>query len=135
MNTKLIQSISLAVIAIFCVSFFGLRAQTAHAQEPEGPKRIAILDVPGGGSDLLSDAVSKLDNVVVEDQAWFLEQIQGRAFKAKGIMSRPEDLKWLMDGAKITYILYLAAGEDDASPYTARLVGAQTGEPVHQFTV
>gem|GEM_PF-6817453 len=138
MKTKLMKSISLFLVALFCLGVVGLNASTAHAQdeqEESGPIRIAVLDVPGGGSELIVAAVSQIENVDVQGQAWFLEQIQGRAFKAKGIMSRPGDLKWLMDGAEIKYILYLAAGEDETAPYTARLVGDESGEMVHEFRV
>lgn len=137
MNTKTIRTISVAFLTLSCMLFFGLSARVAHAQndEAEGPKLIAVLDVPGGGTEDLVAAISEIDNVEVQGQTWFLEQIKSGAFKAKGIMSRPEDIKWLMDGAKITYILYLAPGEDATSPYTARLVGAEAGKPVHDFEV
>lgn len=131
------KSISLTIAALFCLGVVGLSAQTVHAQEdePTGPARIAVLDVSAGGTELLIEAVSQIENVEVKGQKWFLEQVQGRAFKAQGIMSRPEDLKWLMDGAEIKYILFLAAGEDETAPFTARLVGDKTGEVVHQFSV
>lgn len=137
MKTKPMKSISLFLLALFCLGVVGLSAQTAHAQDEvdSGPIRLTVLNVPGGGTELLVAAVSGIENVEVQGQDWFLEQIQGRAFKAKGIMSRPEDLKWLMDGANIDYILYLDAGEDETSSYTARLVGNETGEVVHQISV
>jgi hypothetical protein len=104
---------------------------TATAQNK--PTKVVVLNVPGGGSEGLKAGISKLDNVTLEGQTWFLEQIKGRGFQAKGVMKRSDDLKWLMKGAEIDYILFLAADSDTA--YTARVVGPRGGSVIHKFGV
>lgn len=126
-------SIALVTFALLIAVFLSARAQ-AQTPAPTQTRRIAILDVADGGTDELADAVAQLDGVTVERQAWFLEQIQARGFSPKGIMTRPDDLKWLMQGAQLDYILFLAGDENNDQVYIARLVGSEKGEPVLQFS-
>ncbi|MFP4599866.1 MAG: hypothetical protein ACLFVJ_16530 [Persicimonas sp.] len=119
-----------AALAVLMVAWVGLAAPSAHAQSDT--TKIAVLDVPGGGTDKLFAALEQLDDVELEDQQWFLKQIQARGFKPKGIMKRSDDIKWLMDGADLDYILYMAAVDD--SSYKARIVGNK-GSEVHNFPV
>ncbi len=130
MKTPTLDKSFFAALAVLMVAWVGLAPQSAHAQSDT--TKIAVLDVPGGGTDRLFAALNQLDDIELEDQQWFLEQIQARGFKPKGIMKRPDDIKWLMDGAELDYILYMA-GVDDSS-YKARIVGNE-GSEVHSFPV
>lgn len=120
--------LALVVLALGAVA---LPASPAHAQN--STTKMAVLDVPGGGSQLLVDAIGQIDDLEIKRQGWFLEQITSRGFQPKGIMKRPEDVKWVMKGADLDYILYLAA-KDDTS-YQGRLVARTSGETEFQFPV
>jgi hypothetical protein len=121
----------LLTLALVCMGLVSLVPASSSAQSK--PTKVVVLNVPGGGSEKLSKAIAEIDDVEIEGQTWFLEQIQGRGFKPKGIMKRPDDIKWLMKGAEINYILFLAGDSDTA--YTARVVGPETGGVVHTFPV
>lgn len=121
----------LVALAVLCLGVIGLVPRAAQAQS--APVKVVVLNVPGGGSEMLAQGISAIENVSIERQGWFLEQIKGRGFQAKGIMKRTDDIKWLMKGAKIDYILYLAAKSDTA--YEGRVVGPETGTQVHSFPV
>ncbi|QDG53333.1 hypothetical protein FIV42_22070 [Persicimonas caeni] len=121
----------LVALAVMCLGLIGLVPRPATAQT--GTVKVVVLDVPGGGSEMLANGIKALDNVKIERQDWFLKQIQGRGFQAKGIMKRPDDIKWLMKGAEIDYILYLTAKSDTA--YEGRVVGPETGSHVHTFPI
>lgn len=138
MKTDKLSNLLATAFGVLCLMIASLTPQTALAQSngaqgEDGPTRITVLNVPGGGTDKLIDALSQLDNVELKQQGWFLEQIKSRGFQAKGIMKRSEDIKWLMDGANIDYILYLTPEGDTG--YTARVVGPQKGTEVHHFPV
>lgn len=121
----------LFALALLCMGVVSLAPRAAQAQS--APLKVVVLNVPGGGSEMLAQGIKGLDNVTIERQGWFLEQIQSRGFQAKGIMKRSDDVKWLMKGAKIDYILYLSAKSDTA--YEGRVVGPEAGTHVHSFPV
>jgi hypothetical protein len=135
MNINNRRSIFFAAFALFSLAIFALTPRPAMAQAPGETLRITVLDVPGGGTDALIESIEQLRGIEVKEQAWFLEQIKGRGFAAKGIMTRSDDLKWLMKGAEIDYILYLASGDKGDAAYEARLVGREVGKVVHRFPV
>lgn len=122
-------------ITLFTLIFlaaFACLTTSAAAEEDNSTIRIAVLDVPDGGTDLLAENIAAIDNVEVERQGWFLEQITERGFSAQGIMTRTEDLKWLMQGSDLHYVLYLAPSAND-SLYSARLVSDEAGEVAFEF--
>ncbi len=133
-NIAFHRSSFVLVAAVLCAAVLAIAPRTAHAQDaPPKTTRVALLSVPGGGTKKLTDAIGSIDHVEVKGQGWFLDQIKSRGFQAKGIMKRSDDIKWLMKGAKISYIVYLIAKSDTA--YEARVVGPKTGKVVHTFSI
>ena len=102
------------------------------SSQGETPKRLVILNIPGGGTDRLRSSLDELKAFEFKGQGWFIKQIRSRAIKPKGIMSRHEDLAWLMTQAKMDYILYLVP--TDESIYKVNLVEQSTGKPALQTT-
>jgi hypothetical protein len=107
--------------------------QGPSSSDQQSPKRLVILNVPGGGTEHLRASLAQLKTFEFKGQGWFVKQIRSRAIKPKGIMSRSEDLAWLMTQAEMDYILYLAPA--DESTYTVNLVEQSTGKPGLQTTV
>lgn len=103
----------------------------AQAQSDEA--RLVVLDVPGGGTERLTEALGTIEGVELYDQAWFIEQLQERGFKASGIMNRPKDLHWVMKGASIDYVIFLKPEGEDT--YAANVVEEKTGEPALTFSI
>lgn len=105
----------------------------AHAQGGSGePKRMAVLNVPGGGTEALHDKLGQISNLEILRQEWFIKQIQNRGFDPKGIMRRPKDLKWVMDGGDLDHVLFLAPASEKS--YEARIVDKE-GEVAKKFVV
>lgn len=124
---KLIHSLVLVFLGVFCV------VSPVWAQEAE-KARVVVLDVPGGGADLLRQKVGEIETVEVQDQKWFLGELSSRGISPKRILRRPKDLKLVMANAGIAYVVYLAKSESDAALYDAGFVGT-TGESEVKFTV
>ena len=108
-------------------------AQSGTSSGDGQTHRLVLLDVPGGGTDKLQSALEEVGSFEFKHQAWFVQQIRKRAIEAKGIMGRPDDLKWLMQQAEVDYILFLAPA--DQSTYRANLVEPSTGKPGMTTTV
>ena len=105
------------------------------ALAPAQPKtaRVVVLKVPGDRTQTVVDTVKTVEGVTIKRQEWFLNQIQTRGFNAKGIMKRPDDLKWLMKGSEIDYILFLARKDD--TTLEARVVPRETGKIAHRIDI
>lgn len=114
----------------FCVSFlvFTTLVSTAYAAD-EQPTRVVILKVKG--VDALIDKVSKLDNVEVKDQSWFVKQVRQRGIKTKGLMRRPNELRWVMQGAEVSRVVYFDA---DGARFSVNFIG-EDGEIRREFKV
>jgi hypothetical protein len=111
-------------IGLAVLLFVALAPGLAQAQDEEksaGPTRIAVLNVPGGGTEPLLDKLGEIPELEILRQDWFIKQIQNRGFDPKGIMRRPKDLKWVMDGGDLDYVLFLAPVSEQS--YEARIVG------------
>lgn len=104
----------------------------AYAAEPDS--LIVVLDVPGGGTETLVRAIDEIDGVSVQGQKWFLAEITSRGISPKRILRRPKDLKWVISGAGISHLVYLAKSEADESLYDVGFIG-ESGEDVQKFTV
>jgi len=89
----------------------------------EGPGFLVVLDVPGGGTEDLVSGLKELD-VRVEGQKWFLEEVQARGITPRRVLRRPKDMRWVMRGAEINYVIFLEKGE---SGFAANFVG-ESGE-------
>lgn len=103
-----------------------------YAEEPDA--LVVVLDVPGGGTETLVRAIDEIDGVAVQGQKWFLGEISSRGISPKRILRRPKDLKWVINGAGISYIVYLAKSESDEALYDVGFIG-ESGEDVQKFTV
>ncbi len=107
----------LALVATTAAIF--LAPDEAHAQDTS--YRIVLLNVPGGGTDKLSEGLKGIEGVTLEDQGWFIEEVKSRGITPRKILRRPKDLRWVIDGAEIDYIVYLK-GEGDET-YIANFIG------------
>lgn len=115
---------------IWLVLFFCLVAPSmAIAQESSD--FLVVLDVPGGGTEELMDELKKIDGVRVEGQKWFLQEVQNRGMVPRRILRRPKDLRWVMRGATIRYVVFLEKAEGG---FTANFVG-ETGETEESIEV
>lgn len=94
------------------------------ASAQEGPGFLVVLDVPGGGTEELMAGLKELEGVRVEGQKWFLEEVQARGMTPRRILRRPKDMRWVMRGAEITYVIFLEKGD---SGFAANFVG-ESGE-------
>lgn len=87
-----------------------LMASPAWAQ---GVSRTVILNVSDGGdTSLLVAEVEALPKLDIKDQKWFLEQVKSRGMSPKKLLQRPADLRFVMSGSDIKYVLYV--DRDDA---------------------
>ncbi len=96
----------------------------AWAQDETPQPFVVVLDLPSGETDALVSGLKGLDGVRVEGQTWFLEEVQARGITPRRILRRPKDMRWVMRGANITYVLFL---EPKEGGFTANFVG-ETGE-------
>ncbi|MEZ4460810.1 MAG: hypothetical protein R3E66_13980 [bacterium] len=99
----------------------------------DGDLNVAVLDVPGGGTELLTKGIDEIDGVVVRDQKWFLGEITSRGISPKRILRRTKDLKWVIKGANIKIIVYLAKSEDETK-YDVGLMD-ESGTNAKEFQV
>ncbi|MGM0555369.1 MAG: hypothetical protein ACQEVA_03225 [Myxococcota bacterium] len=121
----------IGLLALLLLSFVAPGTATAQDDESAGPTRVAVLDVPGGGTEPLLEKLGSISDLEILRQEWFIKQIQNRGFDAKGIMRRPKDLKWVMDGGDLDYVLFLAPVSEQS--YEARIVG-KDGEVVKKLS-
>ncbi|MFB6263920.1 MAG: hypothetical protein ABEL76_09905 [Bradymonadaceae bacterium] len=123
---------ALALALVWGAAGVALGPRSARAEDEPDPKRFVVLNPPGGGGAHLREEISKIDKFTLKGQKWFLEQVDQRALDAKGLMNRPEDLTWLMDKARIAYVLYAVPEEHR---YEVRLVSDDSGEVVFKTVV
>jgi hypothetical protein len=132
--------ITAAAIACFCVLFlsqtsvFAQSPPVLDASQGETVHRIVLLDVRAGGTDAVVDALGGIEFVRIERQAWFLEQVKSRGFKIGGIMRRANDLKWVMSGASVNYIVYFKGAAAETPAYDVVVIGTE-GAAVLTFQV
>lgn len=98
------------------------------AQPQPKPVRIVVLEVPGGGSDRLFSEIQSIDNLDVRDITWFMNQVKGRGFRADTIFEKPSDLRWVMSGSDINFMLRVVLNEDETG-YIAHFIEAESGQP------
>lgn len=130
LSSKKLSAFAIAVSAMV-LAFLALSAP-AWAQSPD--HRIALLNVPGGGTEILTEGLEQIQGVKVEDQDWFINEIQSRGISPRKILRRPKDLRWVIEGAEISYILYLRDDEEDEEKYLARFIG-KNGEVERELPV
>jgi hypothetical protein len=92
---------------------------------------LVVLDVPGGGAEDLITELKKIEDIRVEGQTWFLKEVQDRGIAPRRILRRPKDLRWVMRGATIRYLIFLEKSEGG---FTANFVG-ETGEAEESIAV
>ncbi|MEZ4461089.1 MAG: hypothetical protein R3E66_15470 [bacterium] len=119
---------NVAALGMLLTLFVTLFAQPAIAADPV-PLRVVVLQVAGDGDDRVAAKVAEIEGVEVRDQAWFVKQVKQRGIKTKGLMRRPKDLKWVMQGAEVTRLVFF---EDEDTSYTVNLIG-QNGEVSREF--
>lgn len=101
------------------------------AEESDEAAQIVVLE-PRTDYDLdLSGRIGEASSATIRGQDWFLEQVVNRGFQPKQILTRPEDLAWVMQGAGIAHIVYLP-NRDGA--LLLKIVG-EGGEQVHSETL
>jgi hypothetical protein len=126
------RSVWIGLAALLLVIFVTPGTATAQEEQPTGPTRVAVLNVPGGGSEALLEKLGDIPELEILRQKWFIKQIQNRGFEAKGIMRRPKDLKWVMDGGDLDYVLFLAPVSEQS--YEARIV-EKSGQVTKKISV
>ena len=95
---------------LLALTLLGLHAQPAQAQEepPVEPLRLVVMTIPGKGTKLLAQTLATLPSVELYPEAWFFEQVKKRAYSTRTILSKPNDLRWVMGGAKIDLVIDFA---------------------------
>src|SRR5690554_6116736 len=99
--SKLFRVLLFAVFAVFFTLLFAPQL----AQSQETGVRVVLLDVPYGGTELAMEELSKIEGLDVRESAWFYNQVKGRGFHTEGIESKPKDLRWVMSGSSIVWII------------------------------
>lgn len=107
-----------------------LMAQTVWADDEK--VRIALVEIPGGGSDRVLEAVNGIEGVEAMPPSWFVQQVRGRAFQPDGIADRPGDLVWVLRGGNVSILMDF---RPDGEEYLVRLITPEEGLPVHQFHI
>lgn len=77
--------------------------------------RTVVLEVEGGGTQRLEATLAEVPGVEIRTQDWFLDQVKKSGGKTKKIMSRPEDLRFVMISADIRYIVAIQGDEEQWS--------------------
>jgi hypothetical protein len=116
---------------LVAVVLLSLSTSTALGQDDTW--RVVVLDVPGGGTQPFKEELSKGIPVEIKPQSWFIDQVRSRGFKVQKIMQRPGDLKWVLNGANIKYVVYLAPLGDNQ--FEARVVERATATPEFKIKV
>lgn len=106
----------------------------APAFAEESATTVVLLDVPGGGTDLLKSKIAEIEGVTLKDQKWFLGEISSRGISPKRILRRTKDLQWVIKGANINVIVYLAKNDADDTKYDVSIVD-ESGTNVAEFNV
>ncbi len=99
-----------------------------EAQQQPKPVRIVVLDVPEGGTERLFSELQSIDNLDVRDFTWFMSQVKGRGFRADTILDKPSDLRWVMSGSDINFMLRVVLNEEE-NGYIAHFIEAESGTP------
>ncbi|MFU8803292.1 MAG: hypothetical protein ACNA8W_05745 [Bradymonadaceae bacterium] len=96
--------------------------------------RVALTEIPYGGDSLLVEELNKLDGVDLRESAWFYNQVQTRGFSIDGVEDRPNDLRWVMSGGSIDWVINIVL-TDDMEAYEARFIAAETATPKHTLSL
>ena len=129
------QNVALCLIAAVAMLVSGpemARAQSDAEASAEGPPRVVILNVPGGGTDLLVSQLTSIETIDLKEQDWFVAEIRKHELEPKGIMSNREALSTLMRKSTIDYLVFL---QPDETSYTATLLEGPEAESVLEFDV
>jgi hypothetical protein len=111
---------------LFAMAALVLASTQAVASEPG--VRVVLTEVAQGGTDLVTAELSKIEGIDLRDYAWFGNQVRGRGFIVNGIVERPSDLRWVMGGSNIDWIVDIVLSGDGAS-YEARFISRETAAP------
>jgi hypothetical protein len=116
------------------IGLIGLLVFSASAParaQADGPRRTVVLDVGESGGETLRDVIGGVDDIEVKDQKWFVRQIRKHDVRAHKIMKRPRDLRVVMSGGEIDYVIAVIPEDDtfEGAFYDS------TGEQVHRFTL
>lgn len=87
----------------------------------DAPQRTVVLSVSGGGTEMLVAEIAAIPIVEVREQGWFLEQVRERKLRAKKLLSRPKDLRFVMSGSNILWVVYVELTDDG---YAGRIFGS-----------
>ncbi len=117
------RALALLIVVLSVLATLPAAAQEVH--------RTVILKVAGGGTELLTAEIKALPNVDVRDQAWFLEQVKARGMTPKKLLQRPADLRFVMSGSNIAYVVYV---DHDDGQYIGRIFAAD-GRPADKINL
>ena len=106
-----------------------LFAQLVTAQE--AATRVVILDVAGGGTEELEAAFAELPRVELRDQKWFVAEVKKSDVRASRLMTRPDDLKFVMSSSGTSYVVAVQPDDD----FWSVLFFDETGEAVREFEI
>lgn len=112
---------------------FSLGGTTAWADDDEAPEpfRIVVLEAPGGGTEVVEEAIEDIPNLELRSYEWFGEQVEARAFNIDDVVDTPSDLVWVMDGSDIDLVIDIKeASEQD---YQIRFIVADGAETEREF--
>lgn len=121
-------------IAILMLATFSVVLSTslAWADDEVAPMRVVLVDVPGGGTELIEEVMADIAlDFDVRSQDWFADQAKQRAFNAAEIIDKPSDLVWVMDGSNIDLIIDVK--EQSAEDYQVRFIVADGAETEREF--
>ena len=111
----------LITIVVLIVSW----ASTAHADDL---MRVVVLKVREGDTEQLAAEIGSVPNVETRDHGWFVREVKARRLKVAQIMRRPADLRFVMSGSNIRYIIFVELSDDG---YYGRIFDGQ-GEVVRE---
>lgn len=108
---------------VLLVLTLGVTLTPTEAGAQSDAYRLVLLNVPGGGTDKLTEGLKGIAGVEVMDQDWFIQEVKSRGITPRKILRRPKDLRWVIEGAEIDYIMYLK--QDGDEKYIANYIGKE----------
>ncbi|MBA2662777.1 MAG: hypothetical protein H0U74_10810 [Bradymonadaceae bacterium] len=105
-----------------------LASSSASAEEKARKVRVAVIEVPVGGTDLLLAELRSVAMLDVRDPTWFMNQVKGRGFRPENVMERSADLRWVMSGGSVDFVVHLVL-TSDGNAYMAHFIEAETAQP------
>ncbi len=117
-----------AMVLVSALVTSSIWTSDAAAQPAPQPVRVVVLDVPEGGTERLLTELQSVEGLDVRDSDWFMGQVKGRGFRAETIMERAGDLRWVMSGSSIDFLLHVVLNEEETG-YIAHFIEAQSGQP------